>query len=95
MFRRAGREERKQNDGTPCPACTLHLHHKDIIAYDDTEGTLYMHWQCAEVLTTADTDVQSTDVIPEDSPAAAEKPIPYDYWKDPNWVAPPCDIEDD
>lgn len=72
MFRQAGREERKAQDGNACPACTLHMHHKDIIAYDRPEQIYYLHWQCADLLTNAESE-ESPDVIPEDSPAAAEE----------------------
>lgn len=63
------REQRKSVSGAPCPACTLHVHHLDLIAYAHPSGTVYMHGQCAALLT----EESEQDVIPEESSAAAEE----------------------
>lgn len=58
---------RKQESGTRCPGCSLYMHHKDMVAFSTPDQTIYIHDQCAALL------LESKDVIPEDSDAAAEE----------------------
>ena len=59
---------RRAKQGTMCPACTIHLHEKDIIAWTaEDHPTLFMHRQCAELL--FDTpDVEDVESEADDIP---------------------------
>lgn len=54
-----------------CPACTIHMHEKDIIGWSGSE-TVFMHRQCAELLLDIDAASDVDSVIPDENPAAAE-----------------------
>lgn len=65
---------RKAQSGQRCPGCSLYMHHKDMVAWSGPTQTLYLHDQCAQILidTEDSEEVQSEDVIREDSTSAAE-----------------------
>ena len=50
---------RKLQSGKPCPGCGLLMHHGDMVAWSGSEGTIYLHDKCAQIIL----DITAEDVI--------------------------------